>query len=78
MNACPTAPCDTTSPPSASRPGLLRHWWSMLRDAMQPNPAQLAGIRELDPRALRDIGWCDESLPMPEHGASTRRSLDFL
>lgn len=73
MNACccTSIPCGAAL--AAPKPSLLQRWWSLLLR----HPAQLAGIRELDPRMLRDIGWCGEA-PAGRPEAGSRRHLDFL
>ena len=70
---CPTLPHGAVPAPLS----LLPRWWSAWRDALWRRPDRLAGIRELDPRTLRDIGVCPGTLPAPELGTAARRGLDF-
>lgn len=76
MTACTTPSVATL----ASVDPAGRSFWRQLLARLLPPPAapEPVGLHDLDARMRRDIGWCEETVPMPELGASVRRGLDFL
>lgn len=79
---CPAATAATAATADSlrlPRPARLRRLWQVLWAAVTHRPETLAGLRELDPRTLRDIGWCcgRDALPGQDRSAPAQRRYDF-